>query len=115
MENLFHEKIKMIKIEKIYPRDIIAFAVLLFSMILIGKGINSLVSGIVIMIVTFYFAGRLSGNGEPKRDLHERMKKVELDVESLPGQIRKAKVYGPGTEPLEQLKYDYRLRHDSKP
>ena len=35
----------MIKIEKIYPKDIIAFVVLVISMFLIYKGINHVVSG----------------------------------------------------------------------
>ena len=69
----------MFKLTKIYPRDIIALVVLVFSLILISKGINSIVSGIVIMIVSFYFMRRIDGEGEPERDLTERVKKLEIE------------------------------------
>ena len=47
------------KIEKIYPRDIIAFFVLMTSLFIIYTGRNAIVSGIVIMIVTYYFSKRI--------------------------------------------------------
>lgn len=42
-------------IEKLKPADIIAFFVLMFAMYIISKGINHTVSGVVIMICTYYF------------------------------------------------------------
>ena len=74
----------MLKIEKIYPRDIIAFFVLMFSLVLISKGLNAIVSGIVIMIVTYYFSKRAYEEKHPNGDLHERVKKIEHKVDQLP-------------------------------
>lgn len=39
----------------IHPRDIIAVVVLIGGMILIGFGIDKIIGGILIMIVSFYF------------------------------------------------------------
>lgn len=72
------------KIEKIYPRDIIALVVLLFSLMLIYLGINSIVSGIVIMIMTFYFSRRLNGEGEPTKDINLKVKKLEEEIKEIP-------------------------------
>ena len=70
----------MFKIEKLYARDLIGIIIVLAGMFLIYSGINSLVAGLVIMVVTWYFARRIDGEGEPKRDLHERVKKVEEKI-----------------------------------
>ncbi len=43
-------------LKKLNPSDIIALSVLMFALYIISQGINSTVSGIVIMIVTYYFA-----------------------------------------------------------
>ena len=67
----------MIKIEKIYPRDIIALVVLVFALFIIYKGINSIVSGIVIMIITYYFSKRAYEEKNPNGDLNQRVKKIE--------------------------------------
>lgn len=45
-------------IERWEPKDIIALVVLIFSLCLIAKGINHIVSGLTIMIVTYYFRKR---------------------------------------------------------
>ena len=42
-------------IEKIRPADIIALVVLVFAMYIISIGVNHTVSGVVIMICTYYF------------------------------------------------------------
>lgn len=68
------------KIEKIYPRDIIAFFVLMFSLFLMYMGINSLVSGIVIMIITFYFSKRLYEERHPNGDLNKILKQLGLKI-----------------------------------
>jgi len=39
----------------IHPRDIIAAIILVGGMILIGLGIDKIIGGILIMIVSFYF------------------------------------------------------------
>ena len=49
----------MFKLQTIYPRDIIAILSLIASFILIGLGINHIVSGIAIMIITYYFSKRV--------------------------------------------------------
>ena len=46
-------------IAKIFPRDIIAIITLIACFILIALGINHLVSGIAIMIITYYFSKRV--------------------------------------------------------
>ena len=69
----------MIKIAKIYPKDIIALIVLIFSLVLISKGINAIVSGIVIMIITYYFSKRVYEEKNPNGDLNGRMDKLEKD------------------------------------
>ena len=69
----------MIKIAKIYPKDLIALVVLVFSLVLITKGINAIVSGIVIMIITYYFSKRVYEEKNPNGDLKERMNKLEKD------------------------------------
>lgn len=72
------------KVEKIYPRDIIALITLVICFILIAYGINSFVTGIIILIVTFYFARRFDGDGEPSRDINEKVKKLEKEVKEIP-------------------------------
>ena len=69
----------MIKISKFYPKDIIALVVLIFSLVLISKGINAIVSGIVIMIVTYYFSKRVY---EEKHDeeLEGEMKPLRIEL-----------------------------------
>ena len=71
---------------KIYPRDVIGIIVVLFGMILIAKGINQIVSGIVIMVVTWYFTQRMNGNEHSFPEISERVKKLEIKVNgSSPG------------------------------
>ena len=72
----------MIKISKIYPKDIIAFVVLVFSMFLIYSGINHVVSGIVIMIVTYYFAQRINGEKESDEISNVIKKKVDQTLQN---------------------------------
>lgn len=72
------------KLTKIYPRDIIALVVLLFSLTLISLGINSLVSGIVIMIITFYFSRRINGEGEPDKDINQKVQRLEEEIKTIP-------------------------------
>lgn len=56
---------KMIKVktynimEKIEPKDILAAILLIGGMVLIGLGINHIVSGMMIMITTYYFRKRI--------------------------------------------------------
>lgn len=56
---------KMIKVktynimENIEPKDILAAILLIGGMVLIGLGINHIVSGMMIMITTYYFRKRI--------------------------------------------------------
>ena len=70
----------MFKPTKIYPRDLIAIITLLACFTLMALGINHLVSGIIIMVVTFYFARRTDGEGEPEKDINEKVKKLETQI-----------------------------------
>jgi len=45
--------------KKITPRDIIGAGTLGYCLYLIGQGINHIVSGIAIMVVTYYFSKRV--------------------------------------------------------
>lgn len=70
----------MIKIEKIYPRDIIAFFVLMFALSLIYLGINAIVSGIIIMIVTYYFTQRINGDINLNGNLNKVVGQLGLKI-----------------------------------
>ena len=66
MEIIYNNQNKMFETTKFYPRDWIALIVLTFGMYMISKGINSVVSGIVIMIVTYYFSKRVYEERNPR-------------------------------------------------
>jgi len=68
------------KIAKIYPRDIIAFFTLIACFILISMGINHVVSGIAIMIITYYFSKRVYEETNPNGDLKQKVKKIEEQI-----------------------------------
>lgn len=70
----------MVKIAKIYPRDIIALFTLIACFILMYLGINSIVMWIVTLVIAFYFARRFDGEGVPGKDLNERVGKVEKEI-----------------------------------
>ena len=94
----------MLKIEKIYPRDIIAIVVLIISLGLISLGINLIVSGIVIMIITFYFSRRVNGEGEPSKDINNKVKKLETQINGPKVMMAKfADVPKPNPIPQEPL------------
>jgi len=65
------------KITKIYPRDIIAFFALIACFILIALGIDHVVSGIAIMIITYYFSKRVYEEKNPNGDLSTRVETLE--------------------------------------
>ena len=46
-------------VKDIEPKDILAFIILVGGMILIGFGINHVVSGIMIMVTSYYFRKRI--------------------------------------------------------
>jgi len=50
---------------KVKPNDVIALLVLSFSLYIISTGVNHTVSGIVIMICTYYFVKK-ANNDYPK-------------------------------------------------
>ena len=67
----------MIKIAKIYPRDIIAVITLIACFVLMYFGINHVVAGIAIAVIAFYFSKRLYEERNPNGDLNERVRKLE--------------------------------------
>ena len=70
----------MFKPEKIYPRDLIAFFVLAACFILIALGINHVVSGITIMIITYYFSKRVYEEKNPNGNLKDKVEKLENKI-----------------------------------
>ena len=100
----------MMKISKVYPRDIIAFFVLMFALYLIYLGINAIVSGIVIMIVTFYFTWRFNEEKNPNGNVIERIKKVEQEVKEIPKTPKVPLHHSHHSEPPDHVKYDHVLR-----
>lgn len=88
------------KLTKVYPRDIIAIVTLIACFILMALGINHIVTGIIVMVVTFYFARRLDGEGEPDKDLNQKVKKLEDGIK----QISKAPNLLPETIPPSSTK-----------
>ena len=74
----------MIKIAKIYPKDFIALVILIISMYLIYLGINSVVSGIVIMVVTYYFTNRVNEELYPEGNLKKRVNDIEEKINIKP-------------------------------
>lgn len=47
-------------------------------------GINHVVSLIVIMVITFYFARRFDGEGVPGKDINEKVKALEEEIKEIP-------------------------------
>lgn len=72
--------------EKIYPRDIIALVVLIACFILIGFGINSIVSGIAIMVITYYFSKRVYEERNPNGNMEKKIEKIEKKINLQPAQ-----------------------------
>lgn len=99
----------MIKIEKIQPRDIIALVVLIFSLTLIAMKINSIVSGIVIMIVTYYFTQRSDEELHPEKDLNKRVSKVEEEIKRDPKWSYFRSRSQPNSEPPDNAKYYHNI------
>jgi len=70
-------ELSQFKPEKLYARDIIAIFTLLACFILMAFGVDSFVSFIIIMVITFYFSRRFDGEGEPSKDINNKVKKLE--------------------------------------
>ena len=85
----------MFKPEKLYPRDIIALITLLACFILMYLGVDSFVSFIIIMVITFYFARRIDGEGEPSKDINQKVKKLEEDSKELTSTTEELKTHIP--------------------
>ena len=67
-------------VNEIYPKDIIAFMTLIACFILIGLGINHVVSGIAIMIVTYYFSKRVYEERNPDGNLSSKVQELETKL-----------------------------------
>lgn len=100
------------EMQKIYGRDIVGIIVVLMGMLLIALGIDHFVSGIVIMVVTYYFARRIDGEGNPKKDLNSRVKKVEetLNPKILPPEIKHAQIQKTKSSPEKLTTGDFKLK-----
>jgi len=68
------------KVTTIYPRDIIALFALIACFILIGLGIDHVVSGIAIMIITYYFSKRVYEEKNPNGNLKDKVQELETKV-----------------------------------
>ncbi|GAI11716.1 unnamed protein product, partial [marine sediment metagenome] len=69
----------MIKVTKFYPKDLIAIIVLLACFLLKAIGINTYIDIVIAMVVGFYFARRMNGEGVPGKDINEKVNKLERD------------------------------------
>ena len=69
---------------KIYFKDIIALVSLIACFILIALGINSIVSGIAIMIITYYFSKRVYEEKHPENDINGKLEKIEEEIKQIP-------------------------------
>jgi len=85
----------MFKLTKIFPRDIIALVTLIACFILMALGINKIVSGIVIMVTTFYFSKRLYEEKHPNGDLKDKVDKILKDVQQNKEETKQIKSYMP--------------------
>ena len=82
-------------IQKIYPKDIIALVSLIFCFVLIAMGINHVVSGIAIMIITYYFSKRIYEEKNPNGNLNEKVEKLESDVQETKTETAEIKSHIP--------------------
>jgi len=48
--------------KNLQPKDLIALVVIIGGFILLAKGIDSIVGGLVIMVITYYFRKRIEEN-----------------------------------------------------
>ena len=69
---------------KIYFKDIIALVSLIACFILIFLGINHVVSGIAIMIITYYFSKRVYEEKHPENDVNGKLEKIEEEIKRIP-------------------------------
>jgi len=83
------------KVSKIYPKDILAFFALIACFILIGLGVDHVVSGIAIMIITYYFSKRVYEEKNPNGDLKEKVNKILEDVKQNKEETTELKSYIP--------------------
>jgi len=70
----------MFKLTKFYPKDLIAIIVLLACFLLMAMGINTYVAVVIAVVVGYYFGRRIDGEGEPGKDINQRMMQVEDEV-----------------------------------
>ena len=86
----------MVKISKIYPRDIIAIIALLACFILIGLGVDTFITAITAVIIGYYFSKRVYEERNPNGNLNEKVQKLEKEIlEPKPmlakfGEVKKA-------------------------
>ena len=71
----------MIKISKIYPRDIIALVCLIAIFILIALGHNGWLQGVGAVIIGYYFSKRMYEEENPNGDLNKKVQTLETKVQ----------------------------------
>ena len=71
-------------LDKIYPRDIIALVALIAGFILMYLGINHVVSGIVIMIITYYFSKRIYEEKNPNGNIKKQVQELAEEIQQIP-------------------------------
>lgn len=52
-------------VHQLYPRDIIAIIVIVGGLLLIGLGVDKIIGGLLVMVVSFYFGLNLP---KPRED-----------------------------------------------
>ena len=79
----------MFKLEKIYPRDIIAVIVIICGFIALALGADGFVTAILTFVIGYYFSKRMYEERNPNGDLKEQVKKLESKIkqQSSPSQI----------------------------
>ena len=94
----------MVKISKIYPRDIIAIIALLACFILIGLGVDTFITAITAVIIGYYFSKRVYEERNPNGDLNEKVKELETKVNEPKVMMAKfGEVKKPASEKIEPL------------
>jgi len=92
------------KVSTIYPRDILAFFALIACFILIALGIDHVVSGIAIMIITYYFSKRVYEEKNPDGNLNDKVQVLEAKINEPKVMMAKfANVVKPVPIPQEPL------------
>ena len=70
----------MFKLEKIYPRDIIAVIVIISGFIALAAGADGFITAILTFVIGYYFSKRLYEERNPNGDLKQRVSEIEKQL-----------------------------------